>query len=101
MKIAYDKLSSDYLYLLSKNDIAKVKSVVSPEVINKIRTLEFGCNLKTTQEGRVARSGSVYDIRINFCLKKLNSFILSDDNMQLSSTFAIIAVGGCSRTGTS
>jgi mRNA-degrading endonuclease RelE of RelBE toxin-antitoxin system len=79
MKIIYDKVSSGYLYPLSKSDVNKVKNVVSVEDINKIRTIEFGCNIKTTQEGRTVQKGKLYDIRINFCLKNFNSLVLSDD----------------------
>ena len=76
MKIIYDKVSSDYLYPLSKDDIALGKKVVASEDLDKLRTIEFGCNTKTTQEGRTVQRGKFYDIRINFCLKNLNSLIL-------------------------
>ena len=79
MKITYDKVSSEYMYPLSKESIAQLKNIVSAEDIDKIRTIEFGCNTKTTQEGRTVQRGRFYDIRINFCLKNLSSLILSDD----------------------
>jgi hypothetical protein len=79
MKIIYDRLSSSYLYPLSKVDIAKVKKVVSAEDINKIQTIRFGCNITTTQEGRIVHKGKIYEIRINFCLNNFNTRILSED----------------------
>jgi hypothetical protein len=83
MKIIYDKVSSDYLYPLSKDDISQIKKVVAPEDLDKLRTIEFGCNTKTTQEGRTVLRGKFYDIRINFCLKNLSSLLLSDDKKYL------------------
>lgn len=79
MKIIYDKVSSEYLYPLSKEDIAKIKKIISAEDFSKIRTIVFGCNTKTTQEGRTVQRGRFYDIRINFCLKNFNTLILSDE----------------------
>ena len=83
MKISYDKVSSDYLYPLSKDGVAQIKKVVSAEDIDKIRSIEFGCNTKTTQEGRTVQRGRFYDIRINFCLKNLSSIVLSDEKKYL------------------
>lgn len=79
MKVIYDRVSSDYLYPLSKEDIAQLKKIVSEDDLAKLRTLEFGCNTKTTQEGRTVRRGRFYDIRINFCMKNFSTLILSDD----------------------
>jgi hypothetical protein len=79
MKIIFDKVSSEYLYPLSKEDIAQIKKVVSSEDIDRLRTIEFGCNMKTTQEGRTVQRGSFYDIRINFCLKNMTTLVLSED----------------------
>ncbi len=79
MKIIYNKVSAEYLYPLSKSEAAKVKNVVSIEDINKIRLIEFGCNTRTTQEGRTVQKGNYYDIRINFCLKNYSSLILTDE----------------------
>jgi hypothetical protein len=79
MKIIFDTVSSEYLYPLSKCDVARIKEVVNSEELNKLRKIEFGCNTKTTQEGRTVQRGKYYDIRINFCLKNLSSLILSED----------------------
>jgi hypothetical protein len=83
MKIIYDQVSSDYLYPLSKDDIAQIKEVVPSEDFAKLRTIRFGCNTKTTQEGRTVFRGNFYDIRINFCLRNLSSLLLSDDKKYL------------------
>ncbi len=80
MKILYDNVSSDYLYPLSKKDISKIKDNLPSEIADKIRMIRFGCNTKTTQEGRTVRRGRFYDIRINFCLNNLRSLILSENN---------------------
>ncbi|MEN6290765.1 MAG: hypothetical protein ABFD07_01955 [Methanobacterium sp.] len=79
MKIIYDKVSPEYSYPLSKDDVAKIKKFVKSENISKLRTIEFGCNTKTTQEGRTVQRGKYYDIRINFCLKNMSSLILSEN----------------------
>ncbi len=78
MKIIYDNVSGEYLYPLSKKDIKKIKQYIDPLTIEKIKFLKFGCNTKTTQEGRIVKRGSIYDIRINFCLKNMQSCLLSD-----------------------
>lgn len=93
MKIIYDKVSSDYLYPLSKDDICQIKKVVESEDLGKLRTIEFACNTKTTQEGRTVQRGKFYGIRINFCLKNLSSLLLSKDKKyidQIKSFAAII-----------
>jgi hypothetical protein len=84
MKLIYDKVSSEYLYPLSKLDIVKLKSVVPLDVISKIRCIRFGCNTKTTQEGRVVQHGNVYDIRVNFCLNNMKTLILSDNKKYIA-----------------
>ncbi|GBC59925.1 hypothetical protein DENIS_0867 [Desulfonema ishimotonii] len=78
MKICYDNVSSDYSYPVSKKDIGEIKKIILPEITDKIRVIRFGCNTKTTQEGRIVKQGRVYDIRINFCLNNNRSLILSD-----------------------
>jgi hypothetical protein len=79
MKIYYDTVSQDYTYPLSKEDVRFILNKTSVEIINKIKSIRFGCNQVTTQEGRTAQRGDRYDIRINFCLKNNTSYRLSDD----------------------
>jgi len=79
MRIIYNKVSPEYVYPLSKDDINKAKGIVPAGDLAKLRTIEFGCNNKTTQEGRIVQRGRFYDIRINFCLNNCTSLILSDD----------------------
>jgi len=78
MKILYDTVTKEYLYPLSKKDIVELKKYIPSEIIEKIKCIRFGCNTKTTQEGRTVKRGRFYDIRINFCLKNLQSLMLSD-----------------------
>jgi len=84
MKIIYNNVSSEYLYPLSKEDVVKLKQIIPEEDFNKIRTVEFGCNTKTTQEGRIVQKGRFYEIRINFCLKNFCTLLLSDDKKYIA-----------------
>ena len=79
MRIVYSKVSPEYVYPLSRDDVNKVKGIVSAGDLAKLRTIEFGCNRRTTQEGRIVQRGRFYEIRINFCLNNCTSLILSDD----------------------
>jgi hypothetical protein len=78
MKIKYDSVSEEYLYPISKSDIETLKTVVRKDIWSRIRGIRFGCNTKTTQEGRTVQHGMSYDIRINYCLNKGRSLALSD-----------------------
>jgi hypothetical protein len=80
MKVVYDNKSADYVYPLSKKDLNKIKSIISSMVMERIRELNFGCNLKTMQEGRIVQRGESFTIRINFCLKDNASQLLSEDH---------------------
>ncbi len=83
MKIIYDNVSSEYIYPLSKKDITLLKECVPLGVIERIKSIRFGCNNKTTQEGRLIQYGHYYDIRINFCLNNMRSLILSEGKKYL------------------
>jgi len=84
MKIIFDRLSSGYIYPLSKKEIIQATNIVSSNDLEKIRIIRFGCNTKTTQEGRTVQHGNFYDIRINFFLKEFTSIILSDDKSYIN-----------------
>ncbi len=79
MKITYDKITGDYQYPLSKKDVGEIKKVVDGKYLSQIFSIKFGCNTKTTQEGRIVKRGDSYDIKINFCLNDHRSLLLSDD----------------------
>ncbi len=79
MKIQFDTVSKEYRYPLSQKDIKEVKKNIDSAIINKIKLLRFGCNTKTTQEGRTVKRGNSYDIRINFCLNQMKSYVLSEN----------------------
>ncbi len=76
-------VSSEYMYPLSKKDITKIKEHLPDNILNKISSIRFGCNTKTTQEGRIVQRGALYDIRINFCLNNLRSLLLSNKKRYL------------------
>ena len=79
MKVIYDNISKNYCYPISKKDISIIKKYFDPEIKEKITRLRFGCNMKTTQEGRTVKRGSVYEIKVNFCLNNMKSSLLSDE----------------------
>ena len=83
MKISFDQKSVEYKYPVSKKDIDIFKTHVSNDVLNKIRRIRIGCNTKTTQEGRMVYRGLRYDIRINFCLNRGKSPILTEDKQYI------------------
>lgn len=88
MKILYDTVSEEYIYPFSKKDLDKIKAIVSSDILLKIRSIRFGCNMKTTQEGRTVQHGKVFDIRINFCLNNMRSLILSKDQTYIKQIHA-------------
>lgn len=79
MKVLYDNVSPEYIYPLSKNDVTEIKQIISASIIEKITYIRFSCNTKTTREGRVVKDTNKYNIRINFCLNKFRSLVLSED----------------------
>lgn len=69
MKIMYDNVSSDYSYPLSRRDVTKILKHLPRCIVEKIDGIRFGCNTRTTQEGRVVQRGDLYELRINICLR--------------------------------
>jgi len=84
MKIFYDNVSKEYKYPLSKNDVTYLRNIVEQDIWERIRHVRFGCNTKTTQEGRIVQKGRFYDIRINFCLNGSRTLILSEQKEYLN-----------------
>jgi hypothetical protein len=80
MKVSYDKISQDYVYPVSRIDLDKLRDVVSTSVLALVAVIRFGCNTKTTQEGRTVQRGNQYEIRINFCLRSNRSRLLSAES---------------------
>jgi hypothetical protein len=84
MKILFDQVGRSYKYPLSRKDIQVLKMHVEDHLLQKIKKIRFGCNTRTTQEGRIVKKGSIYEIRINFCLSDSNrSMVLSDNKKYL------------------
>lgn len=77
MKISYDKVTQEYHFPLSRHDIGRIHDLIPRSLIEKIASVRFGCNAKTTQEGRMVQRGARYQVRINFCLNDGCSPILS------------------------
>jgi hypothetical protein len=50
----------------------------APELGEVTSSIRFGCNHRTTQEGRLAKRGARYEIRINFCLRHGRSRLVSE-----------------------
>ena len=86
MKILYDQVSKDYQYPISKKDLDGVRknNVIRHEVWEKVAQIRFGCNTKTTQEGRTVQKGNLYEIRINFILRNFKTLLLSDSKPYLN-----------------
>jgi len=95
MKVLYDSVSSDYLHPLSQKDVDRVKKHTPSEIIQVIRQIRFGCNTKTTREGRMVKRGTCYDVEVNFCPRRagkhFQSLVLSNRKPHLDK---VIRYGG-------
>ena len=82
MRISYDSVSSEYLYPLSRRDVARIAEHIPQEIWGAIRRIRFGCSRKSPLEGRTLKRGTSYDIRVNFCVRRvgkdLESLLLSE-----------------------
>lgn len=76
MKIEFDTALS-YTHPLGKADVQRLRSLVPEGIAAKIAHVRFGCNQKTTQEGRTVQRGPQFDIRVNFCVKSNQGLLLS------------------------
>ena len=79
MKVSFNAINSHWTYPLSAMDVDRLKVAVSSVTLAKVSRIRFGCNKKTTQEGRVVQRGHQYEIRINFCLRDSTSRLLVMD----------------------
>jgi hypothetical protein len=61
------------------SDLDKIHGIVAPSLLIAVASIRFGCNTKTTQEGRTVQRGNQYEIRINFFLKNNKSKLLSTE----------------------
>jgi hypothetical protein len=68
MRVSYDKVGSRYIYPLCEREVRVIMNHVPPIALDLITWIRFGCNLRTTQEGRVVKRGKFYEIKVNFCL---------------------------------
>lgn len=79
MKIRFDQAGSASYPLDAKTAKQVVNRLAPPDVVEAIREIRFGCNRTTSQEARIVAKGSIFDIRINFCLVNGCSRALSSD----------------------
>jgi hypothetical protein len=90
LKIEFDSAAT-YTHPLTKADVQRLLPLIGDHITARIAHIRFGCNQKTTQEGRTVQRGPRFDIRINFCVKSDVGLLLS----QASSYLNIIkACGG-------
>lgn len=76
MKIEYDT-AEPYTHPLNKSDVKRLRALIGENIAARIAHIRFGCNQKTTQEGRTMQRGPQFDIRINFCVKSNQGLLLS------------------------
>jgi len=91
VKVLYDRVGDKYKYPLSRKDLNFLQKYVGDGILQKIKLIRFGCNTKTTQEGRTVKKGNIFEIRINFCLYDTRSVLLVDDKKYIDE---IKAFGG-------
>lgn len=77
MRIVYDSVGSDYVYPLTKVDVARVRDHVPSEIWEAIQYIRFGFSGKSTHAGRTFRRGTSTRIRVNFCVKKVGTDLQS------------------------
>lgn len=78
LKIEFDGIAA-FTYPLNKADVQRMLPLVGENIASRIAHIRFGCNQKTTQEGRTVQRGPQFDIRINFCVKSGVGLLLSRD----------------------
>ena len=78
MKLIYDSVSSEYVYLLSKADVGRIKGHVHPDIWDAIKHIRFGLSIKSTRAGRMVKTGKrCYCIRVNFCPRRMEKSLQS------------------------
>jgi hypothetical protein len=85
-RLRFDVVAKGDRHPLTRDDVQHLLSRLYaevPEIEGLVSALRFGCNFRTTQEGRLAQRGGQYEIRINFCLREGTSRIVSDTDSWL------------------
>jgi len=78
-RVQFDVITKGYEYPLSREEVLHVLSwaeEVAPGLPQLVRSVRFGCNHRTTQEGRVVQRGESFEVRVNFCPKDNRTRIL-------------------------
>jgi len=85
MRVIFGQISPGYKYPLSKKGLIPLReSGIVPEGIwERIQCIRFGCNTKTTQEGRTVQRGKTFEVRVNFCLWNFQTRLLSKNKSYL------------------
>jgi hypothetical protein len=72
MRIRFDVVTPEHRYPLPRKEALHALSCayeVEPGLRDAIRSVRFGCNRTTAQEGRITSRGPRFDVRVNFCLE--------------------------------
>lgn len=72
-RITFDRVTERHRFAVTRPDVERALALAFqavPELRSQLRSVRFGCNTKTTQEGRISqRDLEVFEIRVNFCLE--------------------------------
>ena len=71
MIISFDRLAGEYVYPVSRSDVARALNAIADQWQGKsrLKSVRFGCSRDTTREARIVQRVGALDIRVNFCLK--------------------------------
>ena len=79
-RIVFDPAPEEHRHPLSRHEVAAALARAGseiPRLAARLRLVRFGCNLRTTQEGRVVERGDFFEIRLNFVPRRDRTRILS------------------------
>jgi len=78
VRIIYDSVSPEYIHLLSKADVSRIRNHVPSDIWERILYIRFGFSGNSTHAGRmVCRGSRSYRIRVNFCPKRVEGRLQS------------------------
>lgn len=72
MQVTYVHLAEGRRHPLGQRAVRALVASVAQELgdgVDRVRSIHFGWNARTTQEGRVVERGSAFDIRVNFTIR--------------------------------
>lgn len=92
LKVVRTKLPNDRHYPVGDPDLTILALLSSPAIANRITTITFKDNQRSTKEASVRWNGNALSIEINFCLDGLQSRLLAPKNKRYNSL--IERIGG-------